>query len=146
MNNELYHYGVPGMRWGKRKKILKQEYKSRVKKENNDYEMARIDRKLEKKEFKTYMKEMDKSGRPGSKMDKMKGGRSTELYNRITAKKGKEYADKVTATLGKKYTRDNKVANAVLIASAATLVGITISNMRDKSKIKLYDFKNYKIT
>lgn len=138
-DDELYHHGVKGMKWGVRKKPdpAKERYqkaKATYKKARKDYrnnvgfgfgvkgiakatkaqnklnkaemdfvsEKARYKAtKSEKAEFKTYLKEMRKSGLVGSAADASSGGRSTNLYNRIKQDKGKKYADAVQKKLEK---------------------------------------------
>lgn len=38
MNNELYHYGVPGMRWGHRKSTNSTANNKRVNRKSDDYQ------------------------------------------------------------------------------------------------------------
>lgn len=166
--DELYHYGVPGMRWGHRKYYnsngslnsagkARQSYKSAKKdlktaskqyrkdsygfgmkalqkaseseKKYNTAEMKTINAKAKfkasktsdptkakKAEFKTYRKEMSKSGLAGSYADRQSGGRSTRIYNELTKKKGKAYADKVAKSVQNR-------AVATLVGSSVALVG-----------------------
>lgn len=71
-----------------------------------------------KAEFKTYRKEMQKSGLAGSAADSNKGGRSTRMYEHLTETKGKEYADRV----------QKKVQNVAIteFATAATVTAGTL--------------------
>ena len=161
--NELMHFGVKGMKWGKRKaaptasqtkisnaksayKTAKTDYKNSIKDyrrsghgiginaierskkaESNMHksEMNMIDAKAkykaakaEKAEFKTYRKEMQKTGLAGSAADTANGGRSTRLYNEIKAKKGKAYADKVQKKVQNVAVTEFAAASAVAIGAA----------------------------
>lgn len=78
--------------------------------------------KADKAEFKTYKKEMNKSGLANSMRDAQKGGRSARLYDKIKIEKGKAYADKVQKSLEKKYIKNMVGSAVVAIGSTATLV------------------------
>lgn len=160
--DELYHYGVLGMKWGKRNS---NPAYAAYKKSKKDYRKARRDtivpgltgfgikgiskyekavdkrnkaeinmitakakykaskaktaEKAEKAEFKTYRKEMNKSGLVNSAADAANGGRSKRIYDEMRAKKGKAYADKVQKSLEKKYVRDLVGGSLVLAGSLA---------------------------
>ena len=71
MNNELYHYGVPGMRWGKRKRYIpkkgdSEDYaESRIIKEKkvrqmSNSELAKVNKRLG---LETQYKELNKKNR-----------------------------------------------------------------------------------
>lgn len=157
--DELYHYGVPGMKWGQRKASYAAEkdvYKKSKKKlraarraYNNtsgfgikgiakanaaekkyqDAELNMINAKAKykaaksknsaKAEFKTYRKEMQKSGLAGSALDKQSDGRSTRLYENLKATKGKAYADKVQKKV-------QNIAVAKLAGAATAAVGLAV--------------------
>ena len=80
---------------------------------------AKTAEKAEKAEFKTYRKEMNKSGLVNSATDSANGGRSKRIYDEMRAKKGKAYADKVQKSLEKKYVRDLVGGSLVLAGSLA---------------------------
>ena len=71
----------------------------------------------EKAELKTYVREMRKTGLPGSATDRMRGGRSTRIYDDLVAKKGQAYADKVA----------KKVQNQS-VAALATAATVTVGS------------------
>lgn len=76
--------------------------------------------KAAKAEFKTYKKEMAKTGLAGSAADQQSGGRSTKIYNEMKAKKGKAYADKVQK-------RVQNEAYATFAAGAAVAIGSQVA-------------------
>lgn len=164
-NNELYHYGILGMKWGRRKSNPSYQAYKQAKKDFGKakratpkaslfafgikgidrYEKAKSNRnkaemnmiiakakykaskektteKAEKVEFKTYKKEMNKSGLANSARDTQKGGRSARLYNKIKIEKGKAYADKIQKSLEKKYIKNLVGSAVVTVGSTAALV------------------------
>lgn len=181
--NELYHFGVRGMKWGVRRyetangnltsagkkryavdkakaeyKSAKKDFKSarkqfskgagitgfgyagvngisKYKKNESNVgkaEMKMIDAKAKykaskaktadkaaKAEFKTYRKEMQKSGLAGSAADDQSRGRSTAMYNHIKAQKGKKYADAVQKKVQNVAVAEFATATVVALGSAA---------------------------
>ncbi len=168
--DELYHFGVKGMKWGHRKKyydsngslnrlgkakqdydnskrtvkeaiksapffaigmkglqkysaaqkrILNAEVNSVSAKAKYNAAKAKSKAKADKAEFKTYRKEMSKTGLAGSYADQQSGGRSTALYNKLKVAKGKAYADRVAKKV------QNRAVTG-LAASGVVAVGATV--------------------
>lgn len=87
--------------------------------------------KANEAEFNTYVKEMTKSGLPGSMTDKLNGlNKSKDLYNRISTKKGKEYADKVQKKVEKKVI-SNLVSSTIFgVGMTAASIYLNISSLK----------------
>lgn len=80
---------------------------------------------FEKKEFKEYRKQMQKSGVRGSIADMQTMGRSTRLYDRIARNKGKEYADRVEKKVNSIAIRQAIAAGTVAAGSIAVSAWLT---------------------
>lgn len=88
INGELYHYGVPGMKWGKRKA---QDIGA------DDYKASKIKKRLADKQFRQDVKVARKYGLEGDyELDTRTGEmRVTQWYNSKHQKIGEAYAKKV---------------------------------------------------
>lgn len=150
-NGELYHYGVPGMKWGvrheqdvadakKRYKAAKQNYKvngrhgdesvaksaySNMIKAKAEYNSLKVKnpKNSEKAYMKTYRKEMQKYGETDSAIDITSGGKSKLLYKDLVKNKGKDYAEKVH----KQVVKYNDISLAVATASAVVAIGANVA-------------------
>lgn len=74
----------------------------------------------DKAEYRTYVREMGKTGVRGSMWDTESSGRSTALYNEISRRKGRAYADKVEK-------RVQNEAYASLIGGTAVGIGLGVA-------------------
>ena len=108
MNNkdELYHYGVKGMKW-----------KGHVYATRDELKTAKQKYKVEKKEFKKDRKEFTKAYKSGKKyIDVKTGATFTQAGLKIkdlADRKGKAYANKVA------YSALNKIKNTRVAAASS---------------------------
>lgn len=87
---------------------------------------AKTSAKAAKAEFKTYRKEMQKTGLVGSAADSSANGRSTAIYNHLVQKKGKAYADAVHKKVQNVAVSEFAVAATVAVGS--TFVSAYLAN------------------
>lgn len=116
-------FGVEGIKKAQRlESDANKKYLDRVQSEVN-YKKAKADKiNKERAEYKTYRRNMKRTGLPGSYADRQSGGKSTLLYNNISAKKGKTYADNIQKDLQKTYTK-------TLIGSGLVTAGILAADV-----------------
>ena len=112
--NELYHYGVPGMRWGvQRAKNQLSKLTGRDKMKISDDEANRF-----RKDVKT-LKKLNKSER-------------SEIGNTtLKTKHGKEYADAVIKQAGKEKVK-SIIGKTAAIAAGTTAVGFALKKLNKK--------------
>ena len=116
-SQELYHYGVKGMKWG----VRKADYNA----------MSRDQRKAHKKQFKADVKDYKKNkGMLGDyELDKATGEmRIKQFRNSKGEAVSKEYADAVMAKV--RQERGRKVAAGVLAGLGAVTVASVAANAR----------------
>ena len=99
-------------------KAIKKANRSQMKYINEKAKLAKM-RRGEKGEFNSYVRQMSKSGAPGSAYDASSGGRSTMIYTDLKKRKGKEYADRVFIK-----TRNQAIGSAAVGTAAALGVAI----------------------
>lgn len=113
MDNELYHYGVLGMKWGVRKDRRSGGSNSRGKKSANYHD--------------DYRKAHDKKS--------VKSMSDAELRSRINRlQMEKQYSDLSPSTIARGKKRLNKVIKAGTTVATITTTGLTIYNNVDKIK------------
>lgn len=81
----------------------KEEKAKKVNDAYDAYMEAKVDRARERKgergERREYVRQMYKSGLPGSYSDAQSGGASSRMYDRMVSKKGQAYADSVAKSV-----------------------------------------------
>ena len=112
--DELYHYGVPGMKWGvRRAKNQLSKLTGRDKSKISDDEANRF-----RKDVKTF-KKMNKAER-------------SEIGNAtLKSKHGKEYADAVIKQAGKEKVK-SIIGKTAAIAAGTAAVGIALKKLNKK--------------
>lgn len=117
-NDELYHFGIKGMKWRNKKAMTPEEI---------------LKQRSSKKEYKSDVKTMRKA----LSLDKKNKGMTTDsvkMYAELRTKKGKKYADKVTKSANSKIR--NVAIGTASVAAAATIGRVVIGPMVQKLVIK----------
>lgn len=152
--NELYHYGVMGMKWGRHRAYRtanrydrrSQEYKenanraisSNSKKAFNDgakiYKNlangeralgSKYNTKSGKRTTKFYAKEQERLGEPTSYKDSVNGKSGTKFYNEMTRKNGKDFADAVLAQ-SHRNMKKQAITNGAIAVAGAGFMGLSV--------------------
>ena len=120
--NELYHYGVPGMKWGKKKAALKTDYKERIRKANGD--VNKIDKATADYKKAKYALKVDKQ------IEKQKYDRTPEGQRKLKARKAVGTVA-ATAALGTIGTIGIMKLTPYIVQG--TLMGLTAMALRELS-------------
>ena len=116
--DELYHYGVKGMKWKGHVYATKDELKDA----KRQYKQERKDRRLEKKYQNKIYKSLDyKYGNAvqGNLLGmKYYDRKIDKTYAKMKKQKGQEFADRILANTEKKYVKDLATVAAVSVGSS----------------------------
>ena len=121
MNNELYHYGVPGMRWGKRTRADR-KYDKAIRK-GNKKEADDIAKRA--KIYTKKAKQLKSSGKTSNVT--LKNGKTVEVYSKMysrAAKSGRTIVDETRHTLV-----GTIIAVDVVAAGVGVLTGLGINKL-----------------
>ena len=122
--NELYHYGVKGVKWKNHTYATREELEAAKKKYKTEKQEFKADRKVVYKELKKNKTVVDlKNGDILPTAGLMAGLVATRRKNGQSAKVKEEYAQKVLDSALKKYRRSTI---AEIVGSTAFLAGVAI--------------------
>ena len=123
-DNELYHYGVKGMKWKNHTYATREELEAAKKKYKTEKQEFKADRKVVYKELKKNKTVVDlKNGDILPTAGLMAGLVATGRKNGQSAKVKEEYSQKVLDSALKKYRRSTI---AEIVGSTAFLAGVAI--------------------
>lgn len=117
--NELYHHGVKGMKWGRRKSLPTSSLRNQVDSAKTDYKKAKSERK---QQIKNTYKSLNKNASLGEKL----------TYNNATRKKAAKYVVDNGMTVEQAKSRANKDAirnTGAMLAAYGTVAAVSLYKM-----------------